>query len=86
MVPFITPTINLNGTSRDDLIEPRRKAFDHLQAAIDALRSAAPNGRDYPGEPERCLKDRDEHWRRLGQLQALADRLLHEAVLIKGDC
>lgn len=85
MIPFIKPTINLNGSSRDDLIEPRREAFDHLQAAIEALRKATPHGRDYPGDPERCSRDREEHFARLGQLQALSDRLMHEAVLIKGD-
>lgn len=79
---MITPTININGTSRDDLIQPRLRAYDHLHAAVEQLRQVAPNGRDYPGT-DRCLADREIHYKRLGDLMDLASTLMLEAAAIK---
>jgi hypothetical protein len=79
---MITPTINLNGTSADDLINPRREAMDHLMDAIEALKQVTPNGRDYPGDTERCLLDRAEHFARLNTLKAIREQVYAEAILI----
>ena len=40
---MITPTLNLNGSSADDLIQPRRDAYYALQAAIKAINAAGGN-------------------------------------------
>ena len=82
---MITPTININGSSIDDLIQPRLDARDGLHAAIDALLRATPNGRDYPGTGgvERCKADRELHYARIKALAAISDELMAEAVVIK---
>jgi hypothetical protein len=84
----ISPTLNINGTSAADLIDPRLAAFDHLTKAIDSLRQVTPNGRDYPGDAERCDADRQAHYDRILTLNAIKERIYAEAVAInrsKGD-
>ena len=79
---MISPTLNVNGTSAADLIDPRRAAFDHLTKAIDSLRQVTPNGRDYPGDADRCDADRREHFDRILTLNALREQIYAEAVAI----
>lgn len=66
-----TPHVNLNGTSREQLVEQQVAFCEALSAAIQVLREAAPNARDYqrPGEQTDYLADCAEHQRR--------DRTLH---------
>ena len=80
---MILPTLNSNGSSAHDLIQPRREAYDLLQAAIKALQQVTPNGRDYPGDNDQCVADRQAHYDRLAALQAIATEIVAEAVLIK---
>jgi len=79
---MITPQININGTSRDDLINPRRDAIDHLMDAVEALKQVTPNGRDYPGNPDGCAADRNEHYQRIGSLMAIREAIYAEAIRI----
>jgi hypothetical protein len=44
---------------------------------------AAPNGRDYPGDADRCTADRDEHFDRLAKLRAVFDQIANEILYIK---
>ena len=80
---MITPTMNINGSSLTDLTYPRLDARDALQAAIAALLRVTPNGRDYPGDIERCQADRVAHFERIGRLEYMASELMNEAVAIK---
>lgn len=80
---MIQPTININGTSREEHIELRRKALDAINAALAALRPLAPNGRDYPGDWDRCEADRKVHFERLVALNVLADEIMREAIAIQ---
>ena len=80
---MIEPRLNLNGSSATDLIQPRVAARDALSAAIDALMRAAPHGRDYPGDSERCEADRALHFERIGRLAIVRAELLSEAIAIK---
>lgn len=41
------PMIHLNGTSRESLIEGLCEASSAIEAAYQALKQTAPNGRDY---------------------------------------
>ena len=41
------PTLYLNGTSRDSLLDGYLAALDALRLAMEALQAAAPNARDY---------------------------------------
>ena len=78
----ITPTLNINGTSAADLIDPRRAAFDALTNVIIILRQVTPNGRDYPGDADRCAADRSAHFDRLLTLNTLKEQIYAEAVAI----
>lgn len=80
---MIRPTLNINGSSAFDLIDPRRDAMDALMDAIDALKRAAPNGRDYPGDNDRCVADRTTHFDRLVVLHTLREELLDEALHVQ---
>lgn len=82
---MIRPTLNINGSSADDLIQPRRDAYDALQAAIKALQQVTPNGRDYPGDNDQCVADRQAHYDRIKDIHTIAAELVAEAVLIKNN-
>ena len=79
---MILPTLNSNGSSAHDLIQPRREAYDLLQAAIKALQRVTPNGRDYVHN-DQCVADRDAHYTRLKAIHTIAAELVAEAVNIK---
>jgi hypothetical protein len=51
MTTTVLPSVNLNGTSRNELIEQNLQALRSLRTAAEMIRFAAPNGRDYP-DPE----------------------------------
>ena len=80
---MITPTLNINGSSASDLIEPRIAAGRFLQQAIDAMRLAMPNGRDYPGDNDACVADRNEMRSRIAVLAEMQDDLRDEALAIQ---
>ena len=80
---MIRPTLNPNGSSAFDLIDPRRTAMDHLMDAIDALKQVTPNGRDYPNNTLACVADRVTHFDRLAALHTLREELLDEALHIQ---
>jgi hypothetical protein len=80
---MITPTLNINGSSLTDLTLPRMAAYDALRDAIKALQQVTPNGRDYPGDNDKCVEDRGSHYIRLKELHAIAAEIVAEAVAIK---
>jgi hypothetical protein len=80
---MIRPTLNPNGSSAAELIDPRREAMDHLMDAIEALKQVTPNGRDYMCERERLIADRITHFGRLAALRVLREELLDEALSIQ---
>ena len=80
---MIRPTLNLNGSSAFDLIDPRRTAMGLIDEVIDALKQATPNGRDYPGDSDRCVVDRETHFARLEAIKALSEAIYAEALAIQ---
>lgn len=82
---MITPRININGTSREEHISMRSDALKAIQAAKNALQKLIPNGRDYPGEQDRCQADREEHYARVAQLEAIRNAIIDEAMAIMND-
>lgn len=47
MRPLVTPQINLNGTSRDALLNQQCKVLSAFDKLREAMSEAAPHGRDY---------------------------------------
>ena len=75
------PTIHMNGTSADDLLETYRNALDALSDAQDALAECGPNGRDYyPQGAEAISAAQAEHWKRRKMLTAIHDEIQELAV------
>ena len=66
------PTVHLNGTSREELMEQLLNAVEALRVAIDAVSAACPNGRDYyvqgPDATQEALR---QHANRLHNLTAV---------------
>ena len=80
---MITPQLNLNGSSADDLIEPRLKADRLLADVLEALSQAVPHGRDYPGNKTACIADREEHYDRIKAIKTIREAIYAEALAIK---
>jgi hypothetical protein len=69
---MMTPTIHLNGTSRDELVSQYVAALDALHNAMQALIKMAPNGRDYyPQGDDAFPQARREQIARLSKLDDL---------------
>lgn len=47
MTDLITPSIHMNGTSAESLLEQQRHVYDAADALLTALAAATPHGRDY---------------------------------------
>jgi hypothetical protein len=54
---LIIPTVNLNGTRRDRLIEQRCDAAQALDEAVVKMGLAAPHPRDFPGHIEPFIRE-----------------------------
>jgi len=80
---MIQPIININGTARRDHVRIRREAIDSLRQALSKLALCLPDGRDYPGNPERYAADRQAHFDRMNALRDLSEELLQEALVIQ---
>lgn len=77
MSALIFPTVHLNGTSAKQLTEGLGEAYEAVDKAMDKLRDAAPNARDYYVQGDRAFqKAVEQHEARAKKLQAVADELM----------
>lgn len=60
---MMVPTIHLNGTSRDSLLEQVTDAGHALHDAMKKLDETAPNGRDYYPQGQGALKQAETEYR-----------------------
>ena len=80
---MIRPTLNINGSSAFDLVQPRRDAMALIDEVIEALKQVTPNGRDYLCQRDRLTADRNTHFDRLAALRVLREELLEEALHVQ---
>jgi len=73
---MVTPTVHLNGTSRQALLEGYVAAARAVREAMEAVQAAAPNARDYyvQGPAEWGLAQK-EHRARLEKLEEVRAEL-----------
>ena len=72
LAPLSVPTVHLNGTSRESLLEQMTDASHALSAALQALQSASPHGRDYyPQGKEAIRKASREHASRYERVRSV---------------
>lgn len=76
MANLTLPTVHLNGTSAQSLLDGVQEAHEKLREATEALCAAGPNARDYypqgAGAFDRAV---DEHRSRLARLASVAQEL-----------
>ena len=56
------PTVHLNGTGGESLLKQVTEAGDAVNNAIEKLRAAWPNGRDYYVQGENATKEAMHEW------------------------
>jgi hypothetical protein len=84
-MPIILPTVHLNGTAKQDLVDQLDIARIALGVAVEALEDARPNARDYyPVGPDAFPRAQSEHQVRVLALRAVLEQLhtLHASVMI----
>ena len=70
---MLVPTVHLNGTSKQELLNQNAIAIADIEAARESLQAAAPNGRDYyPQGPTALKQATAEHLDRVRRLDAIA--------------
>lgn len=80
---MMIPTIHLNGTARERLIEDICEAKYALTLAVDKLMATSPNGRDfYPQGPTALTEATKEHLNRLRRVQEVIEELDQMAIAI----
>ena len=76
VLPLTVPSIHLNGSSPDVLLEDYRTAAMAVASAIDALGRVMPHGRDYYVQGEGALAHAiKEHRARIKKLENVRDEL-----------
>ena len=79
------PVVNINGTSREALVNARIAAIESLRSAMQALGECSPNGRDYQTAPKGEYEiARKRYMERFAFLDRLANELEDEAITIQG--
>ena len=74
---MMTPTIHMNGTSRNSLLDEIKDAKHALSVAIEKLCAMRPNARDYyPQGPEAFEKAQQEHQSRLNAVGAVVRAMI----------
>ena len=80
---LIAPTVHLNGTSKQGLMDGLDKAYVAIHAAMEALAMSAPNGRDYYVQDGDALAPAlEQHFDRMGRLKSVYDELADLMTLI----
>jgi hypothetical protein len=82
-MPIMHPIANLNGTSREELIMVRVKAYNALRDAMKAMQELSPHMRDYLGNQETWQADRNIHIARFSALDAMSNDLMDEALSLQ---
>jgi hypothetical protein len=81
-MPIMHPIANLNGTSREKLIDTRLAAVRALRDAMRAMQELSPHMRDYLGNSgiEAWQADRNIHIARFSALDAMSNDIMDEAI------
>jgi pantothenate synthetase len=85
---MMMPTIHLNGTSREELIEQHVAAVAALNRALEAMARAAPHGRDYypqgAGAIQQAIQEHNDRVARVSLVFAELTEIAEDLVLGEG--
>ncbi len=74
---MLIPTVHLNGTSGEDLLDQYGSAVEAVREAIDAVCDTGPNARDYYVQgADAALAAQREHETRVKALKTVRDELV----------
>lgn len=81
----IAPTLNINGTAPEQLLEGYEKAFRALREVNAAMREIAPHGRDYQTVTDSDVyeKAREEHALRIVALNKIEREIIELAMAVQ---
>jgi len=79
----IAPIVHSNGTSKASLIDNLEAVWYAIDKAMDALREAGPNGRDYYPQPGLMDKALAQHRWRGETLESVKRSIAEEMTLIQ---
>lgn len=83
------PTIHLNGTSKERLLDDYCAALSALAKAREALIPTGPNMRDYYVQPDGAANHRialDAHRRRIADLDAITREIMALGEAVADQC
>ena len=76
------PSIHLNGSSAESLLEGYAEAYKALVTAHGILRATAPNARDYyvqgPNAYAQAVKEHDDRMTRVNEVRAEIETLMEK--------
>ena len=73
---MLIPTVHMNGTAGEALLDQYTAAAEAMRKAIDAVCDAGPNARDYYVQgPDAALVAQREHEARVAALKRVRDEL-----------
>ena len=82
MRPLVLPQVNLNGTSREALVEQQLDVMHAIRALKAAMNEAAPNGRDYQFRPAEFSPARDAWDERMKLIHDMGNEIEAHAMAI----
>ena len=81
MKKIVHPTVHLNGTSREELIDQYSGIFTAIRATRQALQNSAPHSRDYPPHGFSSYPEaREQYQRWTKMLTDLEEEVMNVAV------
>jgi hypothetical protein len=83
MNPLTLPQVNLNGTSREALVEQQCDVMRALDKLYEAMQEAAPNGRDYQLRPTEFNPAREAWHERMKLIRDMHNEIEAHAVAIQ---
>lgn len=83
MKPLVLPQVNLNGTSREALVEQQCDVMQALNALLKTMSDAFPNGRDYQLRPVEYAPAREAWEERMHTVAAMCKEIETHAMAIQ---
>ena len=78
------PTVHLNGTSADSLVNQRLEVVESLRDTLNAIGQAWPHGRDYYVQGPNALEEAQDLWQgRVEVLKTMVADITQEALAIQ---
>jgi len=82
MAHLVPPIVNLNGTSREELLAQQLDVLEAIEVLIRTMQVAMPNARDFQPRPQEYIPARDAWIERIEILTQMKQQLAANAYCI----